>query len=344
MSTRQHRTRDAVAEDQLARLLSGEPASPLENTPGPTLPGFPPDARAVIYRPSRSAMTSGRANTCNWVLEFESRSREFIEPLMGWTGGTDPLRHVRLSFPTREAAVAYARREGLPFTVYEPQEPRPAQCPAGHTPGVPTHAALQGDPLFCFAWDRPYLAMPDLDLALLDPARVFASPGEVATHPLLTTDEKREILVRWLWDARRIEAMADEAPLGGGEPSRLDEVLRALALLGPTHTPPKRGAARLAMTQPPAPLPGAAGCGEPGDRGLAATTSALPGLEGCAGSVTGPGLRQAVPRALESGGRTTDSNSARCSAEAWQAAPASGATMSHVASQGGCGDVGRELL
>jgi hypothetical protein len=240
MSTRQHHARDIVAEGQFACLLAGEPASLVEYTPSLTLPSFPPDARAVIYRPSKSAMTSGRANTCNWVLEFEPRSREFIEPLMGWAGGMDPLRHVRLSFPTREAAVAYARREGLPFTVHEPQEPRPAQCPAGNLPEAPEHAALHGDPLFCFAWDRPHLVMPDLDAALLDPARVFASPREVATHPLLTVEERREILARWLWDARRIEATADEAPLDGGESSRLDEVRQALALLDRMHAPPMR--------------------------------------------------------------------------------------------------------
>jgi hypothetical protein len=198
MSTRQHRTRDIVAEGQLARLLAGEPASPVENTSGPTPPSFPPDARAVIYRPSRSVMSSGRANTCGWVLEFEPRSREFIEPLMGWTGGADPLRHVRLSFPTREAAVAYARREGLPFTVHEPREPRPALCPAESRPELPMHAAPHGDPLFCLAWERPHLVVPDLEAALLDPARVFAGPNEVATHPLLTADERREILARWL--------------------------------------------------------------------------------------------------------------------------------------------------
>jgi hypothetical protein len=231
MSIRQHRTRDIVAEDLLAKLLRGEPVASAEAAPGITQPSFPPDARAVIYRPGKSAMTSGRANSCDWVLEFEPRSREFIEPLMGWTGGTDPLRQVRLSFPTRAAAVAYARREGLPFTVHEPQEQRPAQCPAGRMAEAPVHVALPSDPLFFFAWDRPQLVMPDFEAALLDPAGTFASPREAAEHPLLTEAEKRAILQCWLWDAKRIEATADEAPLEGAEPSRLDEVLEALALL-----------------------------------------------------------------------------------------------------------------
>jgi hypothetical protein len=73
--------------------------------------------RAVIYKPARSATTSGRAGTKRWLLEFEPQSPRFIEPLMGWTGGTDPLASVRLSFPSREAAVAYAERQGWDYEV-----------------------------------------------------------------------------------------------------------------------------------------------------------------------------------------------------------------------------------
>jgi hypothetical protein len=173
MSQRQNRTRDAVSERQLANLLGGVPGMQVETAPpdgalGATLPSFPPDARAVIHRPSRSAMTAGRANACRWVLEFEPRSPQFIEPLMGWTGGTDPLRHLRLHFPTREAAIAYARREGLSFTVHEPDEPRPALCAAAGRPGAPETVLPHADPVLCLGWDRPWLVVPDLDTALLD--------------------------------------------------------------------------------------------------------------------------------------------------------------------------------
>lgn len=74
--------------------------------------GFFPARRVVIYQPAKSAMTSGRAGTKRWLLEFEPQSPPFIEPLMGWTGSTDPMAQVRLTFPTREAAVAYAERQG----------------------------------------------------------------------------------------------------------------------------------------------------------------------------------------------------------------------------------------
>ncbi|HZT18260.1 MAG TPA: ETC complex I subunit [Dongiaceae bacterium] len=86
--------------------------------------GFPEDANAAIYRPAKSAMTSGKAGTRHWVLEFEPRSPLYVEPLMGWTGGSDPLRHVKLLFPTKEAAMAYARSQGLCFAVREPPSSR----------------------------------------------------------------------------------------------------------------------------------------------------------------------------------------------------------------------------
>jgi len=71
--------------------------------------------RVLIYKPAKSSMTSGRAGTKQWLLEYKPQSAPFIEPLMGWTGSTDPMAHLRLSFPSREAAVAYAERQGLPI-------------------------------------------------------------------------------------------------------------------------------------------------------------------------------------------------------------------------------------
>ncbi len=82
----------------------------------------PSRPRALIYRPAKSAMTSGRAGTRRWVLEFEPQSAPFIEPLMGWTGSTDPLAYIRLSFPSRETAIRYAQRRGL---AYEVRDARP---------------------------------------------------------------------------------------------------------------------------------------------------------------------------------------------------------------------------
>lgn len=85
---------------------------------------FPADARAILHCPSPSVLTSGRAGRDRWVLEFAPRDRPFRDPLTGWIGGRDPLQQIRLRFPDRESALAYARRQGLPVTVHEPVRPR----------------------------------------------------------------------------------------------------------------------------------------------------------------------------------------------------------------------------
>lgn len=77
--------------------------------------------RARIHSPARSAMQSGQARSDSWELEFEVDDRREIEPLMGWTSSSDTRRQVRLSFETKEAAVAYAEAAGIPYVVFEPK-------------------------------------------------------------------------------------------------------------------------------------------------------------------------------------------------------------------------------
>ncbi len=76
---------------------------------------------ARIYRPAKSAMQSGRANTRHWLLEFERDGRREIDGLMGWTGSADTRAQVRLKFPSRDEAVAYAKKHGLDYDLEEPQ-------------------------------------------------------------------------------------------------------------------------------------------------------------------------------------------------------------------------------
>ena len=81
--------------------------------PGPlTRSVFPADAQATIYKDAPSPMTSRRTRAQRWTLRFERRSAPYVEPLMGWTGDDDTLAEVELSFPSAEAAIAYARRQG----------------------------------------------------------------------------------------------------------------------------------------------------------------------------------------------------------------------------------------
>ncbi len=78
---------------------------------------------ARIYKPARNAMQSGTAKTKHWVLEFEPERPRAVEPLMGYTSSSDMASQIRLSFETKEEAIAYAERAAIPYRVSEPHEP-----------------------------------------------------------------------------------------------------------------------------------------------------------------------------------------------------------------------------
>jgi hypothetical protein len=82
---------------------------------------------ARIYSPAKTAMQSGTAKTGYWVLEFEPESPRKIDPLMGYTTSSDMRSQVRLTFDTREEAVAYAQNNGIAYRVEEPKEARRRQ-------------------------------------------------------------------------------------------------------------------------------------------------------------------------------------------------------------------------
>jgi len=77
---------------------------------------------ARIYLPARSATQSGQAKE-SWILEYAPERPREIEPLMGWTSSADMKSQVRLSFDSKEKAIAYAERNGIAYRV---EEPKPA--------------------------------------------------------------------------------------------------------------------------------------------------------------------------------------------------------------------------
>jgi ETC complex I subunit-like protein len=79
---------------------------------------------ARIYIPAKTAMQSGKANTKEWVLEFEPASARVSDPLMGWTVSSDMNGQVRMMFDTQAEAVAYAQRHGIAFEVLAPPQHR----------------------------------------------------------------------------------------------------------------------------------------------------------------------------------------------------------------------------
>ena len=77
--------------------------------------------RARIYKPAQTAMQSGPARTKDWVLEYEPEAAREIDPLMGWTSSRDMRSQLSLAFATKEEAVAYAERNGIPYRLDEPK-------------------------------------------------------------------------------------------------------------------------------------------------------------------------------------------------------------------------------
>src|SRR5882724_6180470 len=78
---------------------------------------------ARIFKPAKNAMQSGTAKTREWQLDYEPEQPRAIEPLMGWTSSTDMKQQLSIRFDTKEEAVAYCEREGIPYQVIEPKEP-----------------------------------------------------------------------------------------------------------------------------------------------------------------------------------------------------------------------------
>ena len=78
---------------------------------------------ARIYRPTKTAMQSGKAKTKDWVLDYDPEVPRTVEPLMGWTSSRDMRQQLKLRFATQEEAIAYCEREGIAYRVLPDKEP-----------------------------------------------------------------------------------------------------------------------------------------------------------------------------------------------------------------------------
>ncbi len=74
------------------------------------------------YKPAKNAMQSGAARTREWRLDYEPEQAQIVEPLMGWTSSSDMKQQLNLAFDTKEEAIAYCERKGIPYQVSEPKE------------------------------------------------------------------------------------------------------------------------------------------------------------------------------------------------------------------------------
>ena len=72
---------------------------------------------ARIFKPSKSAMQSGMAQTKLWIMELEHSLAKTIDPLMGWTGTKETKGQIQIRFPNEQAAIKFAKDNGIPFIV-----------------------------------------------------------------------------------------------------------------------------------------------------------------------------------------------------------------------------------
>lgn len=72
---------------------------------------------ARIYQRPKSAMSSGRALTDRWILEYDAAEAKLADPLTGWAGSGDTRQQLTLRFPTCEAAKAYASKNSIDYVV-----------------------------------------------------------------------------------------------------------------------------------------------------------------------------------------------------------------------------------
>ena len=74
--------------------------------------------KAKIFKPSRTVMKSGLANTNKWVIEYIV-DQPGVNPLMGWESSTDTFSELNLEFSSKEKAIEYAKKNKIEFEIIE---------------------------------------------------------------------------------------------------------------------------------------------------------------------------------------------------------------------------------
>ena len=70
--------------------------------------------KAKIFKPSKTAMQSGKRATKKWFLEFDTLDTQ-VNPLMGWESSVDTMSEVKLEFSSKDEAINYAKKNNLDY-------------------------------------------------------------------------------------------------------------------------------------------------------------------------------------------------------------------------------------
>ena len=78
--------------------------------------------KAKIYKPSKTAMQSGRSKYNKWVLKFLDQKNQLKDTMMGWNGGSSTVSQIELRFSSKEEAVSYAKKNSIDYEILETSE------------------------------------------------------------------------------------------------------------------------------------------------------------------------------------------------------------------------------
>ena len=74
-----------------------------------------------IYKPSKTAMQSGKGKTKKWLAEYISDTDKEKDSLMGWNSSSDTNSQIKMFFETKEQAILWAKKNNYQYFVEEPK-------------------------------------------------------------------------------------------------------------------------------------------------------------------------------------------------------------------------------
>lgn len=70
-------------------------------------------ATARIIEEQRKTTQSGKAKVGRWTMEIERTEAQRADPLTGWAGSGDTETQLRMTFDSKDEALAFAKKKGL---------------------------------------------------------------------------------------------------------------------------------------------------------------------------------------------------------------------------------------
>ncbi|KAJ9476674.1 NADH dehydrogenase [ubiquinone] iron-sulfur protein 4, mitochondrial [Pseudozyma hubeiensis] len=94
-----------------------------------------------IFRPAKTANSSGKAGTKVWRVDFDilQGSARWENPLIGWASSGDYMQGTSLKFRSKEDAIHFCEKQGWDYHVTEPKTaripPKSYAANYNHVPG-----------------------------------------------------------------------------------------------------------------------------------------------------------------------------------------------------------------